>query len=234
LHGKVILFGSHIYVGSANISRNSREHLDEIGIITDHPSVIWEARQFIDDLARKSIKIDNDFIKMIVNIAVKRRDRSTIVETKNIKIRKSRTWLLSIRNDSNFPGDMDKDEEINRSLDKAKDEAPDWFLVRNGRVFREERIGDSVILIRREKLHSERQVVSGHCLIKNITIGDGVKAYHYYYNYDKLDIGWREFTNIARNSGISRLGSGKSTERELTEKQSNVLFEAWGAREQIK
>ena len=34
LHGKVIVFDHHAYIGSANTSKNSKENLDEIGVIT--------------------------------------------------------------------------------------------------------------------------------------------------------------------------------------------------------
>ena len=152
LHGKVIVFDHHAYIGSANISKNSKERLDEIGVISDHPNILAGAIQLIDELASQSIEIDSEFIKTISQIDVKRSAPPPGTKPRKVGIGKPRTWLVSLRNDADYPGDENKVEKDNELIETTEDEEPAWFWMKKGsRFFDEAKTGDSVVIIEREK-----------------------------------------------------------------------------------
>lgn len=230
LHGKVIVFDQKAYIGSANISKNSKERLDEIGVISDHPNVMSGAVQIINDLASQSIAIDGDFIKRILKIDVKVSDFPKNKKPRKVDIGKPYTWLVSLRNDADYPGDENRVEEENELMETIDNEEPAWFWMKKGHpVFGNAKIGDSVVIIERDKkesLNPERAY--RHFVIKNITCDNdtNTRAYHYARVKDYV-IKWSSFKKLAEKSGITRLGSGLNTARKLTEKQSNILFELW-------
>ena len=67
-----------------NISKNSKNNLDEVGIISDHPAIMASAIQLIDDLAEQSTVIDKMFIERASKIEVKKGSDS-LFKTKNQK-----------------------------------------------------------------------------------------------------------------------------------------------------
>jgi len=230
LHGKVIVFDHHAYIGSANISKNSMEHLDEIGIISDHPNVLSGAIQLIDDLVSQSDEIDSNFIDMISKIDVIRSPSPSIAKRRKVEIGALRTWLVSLRNDADYPGDEKKVEGDSALVEIAKGEEAAWFWMRKGTRFcTEAKIGDSVVIIERANKESKKpESAYRHVPIKHITEDKtaNTKAYHYAYTKDHI-VRWKRFKEFAENASISRLGSGLNTIRVLSEKQSNVLFEIW-------
>jgi len=229
LHGKVIAFDHYAYIGSANISNNSREHLDEIGIITDHPAVMAGAIQIINDLIGQSVEINEKFINAICKIKVKQKS-SLRKEPRNIRIKKPVSWLVSLRNDADYPGNEVKVENDNKSIDTSKNEEPAWFWMRKGsRFYDKAKLGDAVVIIEREKKDSKiPEYVYKHFTIKEITNDNNknVKAYHYAYAED-CAIKWKQFKKLAKTVGIKNLGTGLNTTRTLSEAQSNALFELW-------
>lgn len=233
LHGKVIVFDHETYIGSANISRNSKNSLDEIGIISNHPAIMAGAIQLIDDLARQSTIIDKTFIERASKIEVRKDDDScSRGRTRKIKIGKPRSWLLSLRNDAEYPGNEDRMNEDNSRVETTNDEEAAWFWMKKGnRFYDQAKAGDSVVIVEREQQNAERpDSAYRHVAIKDITTDSDVnaKAYHYAYTKDHM-VKWCKFTIMAKNAGISRLGSGLYTVRELSEQESNVLFELWKA-----
>lgn len=231
LHGKIIVFDQEAYIGSANISKNSKNILDEVGVISDHPSIMAGAIQVIDDLIKQSREIDNSFIQKALKIKVIKDTSSLKKRAKKIKIEKPRSWLISLRNDAEYPGKEERVEEENTQIDIKENEESDWFWLKKGnRVYEEAKAGDSVVIIERERKNAkEPQFVYRHFVIKSITKDPdiAVKAYHYAYTEEHKKK-WSNFKKMAEKAGISRLGSGLNTVRQLTERQSNILFELWG------
>jgi hypothetical protein len=229
LHGKTIVFDQHTYIGSANISSNSKENLNEIGIISDHPTVMSGSIKIIDELKAQSLMVDADYIERILSITVER-TISPNRQRRKIQLEKPRTWLVSIRNDAEYPGNEDVVEDHSREIDVSENEEAAWFWMRKGsKFFDEVKNGDSVVIIEREDTKAKcPEYVYRHFTIINITNDESseTKAYHYA-SFDKYRIDWLRFIDLAAMAGISRLGSGLNTVRELTEKQSNLLFELW-------
>ena len=233
LHGKIIVFDHEAYIGSANISKNSTNSLDEVGIISDHPTIMAGAIQFIDGLAANSTIIDAEFIDRASKIEVRSGgNTSSIGKSRKVKIVKPRSWLLSVNNDAKYPGNEDRVENDNFQIEITDKEYRTWFWMKKGsRFYDQVKTGDSVVIIERERQRANRpESAYRHVVIKSI-IPDSdidVKAYHYAYTEDHI-VKWSSFIKMAKKAGISRLGSGLNTVRELSEQQSNLLFELWNA-----
>jgi hypothetical protein len=73
LHAKVIVFDDTVVIGSANLSRSSRNNLIEAGVVTDNPASVAAARFFIEKLAKQSNQIDESFLERIGRIEVEQR-----------------------------------------------------------------------------------------------------------------------------------------------------------------
>jgi hypothetical protein len=56
LHAKIVVADEWVIAGSASISRNSEEVLDEAGILTNGQSAVRRAREFIDRLCTEPIR----------------------------------------------------------------------------------------------------------------------------------------------------------------------------------
>jgi len=173
--------------------------------------------------------VDADYIERILSITVER-TISPNRQRRKIQLEKPRTWLVSIRNDAEYPGNEDVVEDDSREIDVSENEEAAWFWMRKGsKFFDEVKNGDSVVIIEREDTKAKcPEYVYRHFTIINITNDESseTKAYHYA-SFDKYRIDWLRFIDLAAMAGISRLGSGLNTVRELTEKQSNLLFELW-------
>lgn len=72
LHGKVVVFPKKAFVGSANVSRRSKDVLFEAVVETAAPRVIASARKFVERHAHKVAQIDREDIQRMRKIKVKR------------------------------------------------------------------------------------------------------------------------------------------------------------------
>ncbi len=201
LHGKVIVFDQKAYIGSANISKNSKERLDEVGVISDHPNIMSGAIQIINNLAKQSIEIDDEFIKRILNIDVKRSSFQNSTRPRKVEIGNPSTWLVSLRNDAEYPGDEDRVENENQLIETLDEEEPAWFWMKKGSSFFDKaKTGDAVVIIEREKKEAQNpEYAYKHFAIKNITFDTeaNTKAYHYAYIEDYA-IEWSAFKLLAK------------------------------------
>jgi hypothetical protein len=228
LHAKVVVCDGRAYIGSANVTKNSKKLL-EIGVISDHPSILSGATQFVEKLVEISETIDIDFIERIKKIEVKKgRPRGNA--SKKITIDVPRTWLISVRNDAKYPGDVGQvARDSGRIETKSREEANWFYLTRDSRCYDQAKVGDSVVVIyRADSASTEPDFVCRHSTIQKVTLDHGIKSYHYAWSKND-DITWREFADIAVRAGVSGLGKGLNTMRELSERKSSALFELWRA-----
>jgi hypothetical protein len=72
LHGKVVVFPKKAFVGSANVSRRSKDVLLEAVVETAAPRVIASARNFVKRHAHEVAQLDRDDIQKMRSIKVKR------------------------------------------------------------------------------------------------------------------------------------------------------------------
>jgi hypothetical protein len=226
LHAKVIIFGQKVYIGSANVSLNSVKNLVEIGIISDHLDILSGAIQFIEKIKSDSIYVDESFINSILTIPVIRK-ASPCKKRKDIHI-EARYWMVSISNDYQYPGDEDAVENDNNKIEVSNGEIASWFWHKKGTTFFEHaKIGDFVVIIEREmRSESEPACAYRHIIISDITDDGQTKAYHYSFS-DKYKTTWSTFKTLVDRAGISNLGAGLHTTRELTKDQSDLLLRLW-------
>lgn len=71
LHAKVYVFDEALIAGSSNLSSSSRNTLVECAVLTRDPAVIAEARDWIQSVASRSVRVDHDFVS---------RAKATVVE----------------------------------------------------------------------------------------------------------------------------------------------------------
>ena len=202
LHGKIIVFDHEAYIGSANISKNSTNSLDEVGIISDHPTIMAGAIQFIDGLAANSTIIDAEFIDRASKIEVRSGgNTSSIGKSRKVKIVKPRSWLLSVNNDAKYPGNEDRVENDNFQIEITDKEYRTWFWMKKGsRFYDQVKTGDLVVIIERERQRANRpESAYRHVVIKSITTDSDidVKAYHYAYTEDHI-VKWSSFIKMAK------------------------------------
>ncbi len=228
LHGKVIVFDKCAYVGSANISKNSINNLDEVGVISDYPDFCSGAIKLVKELSTESIEIDDCFIERISKIEVKRANRPNKTK-RDIGNEDSQRWLITLTNNSNYPGDIDMVEKDNDSVFSEEDNG-DWFWLRKrDKLFDLAKVGDVVVRIFKKAKDSQKpKYVCKHVVIKKITYDKEarVKAYHHVSN-DEDNLTWGKFLKLAERTKVNNLRKGIQVERTLSEKQSNALFELW-------
>jgi len=70
LHAKVYAFGDIVFVGSCNLSDNSRTRLLEAAIRTDDPAISHAALDFLKQLRQSAYKINEAFISRILALPV--------------------------------------------------------------------------------------------------------------------------------------------------------------------
>lgn len=84
-HGKMLIFGNTLIIGSSNISKNSMNNLNEIIQISDDAKLTSESLVIFNDLIRQATTIDRSFISSILKIPVNKMNCGTIIKNnKNI------------------------------------------------------------------------------------------------------------------------------------------------------
>jgi hypothetical protein len=76
LHAKVIVLGNTVVVGSCNLSSRSAEVLSEAAWVTDDAAAVTAATNYVQGLARQSVRVDSSFIARILQIPVRPRPRA--------------------------------------------------------------------------------------------------------------------------------------------------------------
>lgn len=72
LHGKVVVFPSRAFVGSANASSRSRDVLYEAVIETTEPGIVASSQRFVESHAKQISRLHRDDVARLVKIPVKR------------------------------------------------------------------------------------------------------------------------------------------------------------------
>ncbi|WP_407306746.1 phospholipase D family protein [Acinetobacter sp.] len=125
LHTKLIIFCEYVYIGSANISRNSKSNLIEAGILTNDKNIIDQSINLIKSIKSdyKTIKIDQAAIDQLKSIKV---DRFNILSREKFRLLENnkKYWALGIFQEALYDGDQDTINNqcklFKRSLAKVK------------------------------------------------------------------------------------------------------------------
>lgn len=117
LHAKIVIVDKKVLVGSANVSKNSRDNLDEAAILTDDPITVKRAKEFlaricIEPVFQEYLDRCKSFYKP-PRIVGKR--SSTGERTRRVE--HAKLWLVNLVDYLSIP-----DSEV-ETFDKSKDKA---------------------------------------------------------------------------------------------------------------
>jgi phosphatidylserine/phosphatidylglycerophosphate/cardiolipin synthase-like enzyme len=64
LHAKVFVLDKLAVVGSANVSKNSRDNLDEAAVVITTKAGVLAARKFVESLMGQAFEVDSDWLDL--------------------------------------------------------------------------------------------------------------------------------------------------------------------------
>lgn len=224
LHGKAIVFDNHVYVGSANISKNSVNHLNEMGVLSDSPNLISETLQVISELEKTSERIDEAFMKHALSLPV-----STYkfghAKKRKIEIKQPTTWLLAGLSNAKYlgtPEDEKKVDEDNESCSDLLGEEPEIIWYKNNTKFsKDAENGDIVIYLEKDSKGDVPSRVFRHAIIRETTAGSKMKSFHIVFDKNS-EVEWSIFKDELKRLGTD-IGSGRDTMRKLKPKISEAM-----------
>lgn len=91
LHAKVYVFEDSVIVGSSNLSSSSRSLLIECATLTRDTTLIAETRKWIQHLASRSERIDQDFVDRAKAIVVERLESEVLNQSATGEL-----WYLAV------------------------------------------------------------------------------------------------------------------------------------------
>ncbi len=215
LHAKLIVFDNEwAYIGSANISKNSKNRLIEAGVITNKKTIVKNTNVVINELkhTRGINKIDAEFIERISGIEVINSiDNEISAEQKNSLYNgNANSWLVSVHNDF---------EHENYEVEGIKTkEGEEWDIVHfpnSSRISQGAQEGDYMIIIYRQHEYDDPESVYQSVSIQKIFDCPHYprrKCFAYAIN-DEKHLPWTNFIEIVEECGIHNIGSGRGTNR---------------------
>lgn len=236
LHAKIYALGSHVYVGSANASNNSRSSLIECLGYSDDPFVVSEARRLVLGLTADANRVDDTFLERALVLPVSPRPPRGRQRNNPAVASEARSWLLGMH-EVDFPGDADEIELDSEKYEASlpADEAAQWFWwPANGSLFyREASENDIFIQIWRKGpsiKDASRVRVYPPTTIDKITKTDNDKrrAYHFAEGGDRetRSITWRQFLRTLSQIGWEpKIGFGSA--REMPDEKARLLSRVW-------
>jgi len=152
LHAKVAVFGRFALIGSMNLSGSAANILTELALFTDRKQIVSQATAFVHQIRENSQKVNNQFLRRILGIKVRRTPRYRGRYKAPPRLG-DRAWFVSARevSDESFPdesGLVEKAEKKATLLLADKDATISWIrLIGRSRVRSHARPGDIFVQI---------------------------------------------------------------------------------------
>jgi hypothetical protein len=234
VHAKVLVFDRTALVGSANLSRFSRDYLYEVAVETDHPAVVGPALKHIDSLKNESERIDEEFIRRISRIKVKRPDFSQNRLRKprrKIHMHQPQTWLVSVWEEEERADEKEWIESGERAAkgkrERRSSDVP-WMRFTGDSSFRRQaKEGDSLIQIWHSLGKKEQiKVYKAEPILLRQPEPNRTRFFiEEFSDADRHVLSWKEFQRIAKRAGLPK--TSKSSLRRLKQEQANSIHEMW-------
>lgn len=118
LHAKIVVTDKEVLTGSANVSKNSRDNLDEAAILTDNKIALQRARKFIDQICTEPVL--PEYLKECIKSYKPPRINGQRVGTKGIirRAKHAKLRIVALMDYANFPESEIEDYE--KSENKAE------------------------------------------------------------------------------------------------------------------
>lgn len=228
LHAKILISGDSVVIGSANLSTSSENYLLEASLITTRSQIRSQASAFIHNLIKVSARIDDDFIRHITSLPVKRgfrplsARRGAKAEVEEIG---SRYWVVNTHPLISYPEHeeeyVEKGEEEAREALKNPDAEVSWIRsTGKGRFRRLAKPGDTIIEITKYK---RKAVVSAPRPI--LVRQQHRKWTRFYLGEPNRHISWTLFEDNLKKIGLIKIK--KTSTRELNQRDIMLMDSIW-------
>ncbi len=236
LHAKLYALGSHLLVGSANSSLNSRHGVIDCLGHSDDPYTVSRARSFVDGLGSVSDEVDDHFLTRIEAFPVESKQYTPMPRRPPPDASPPHCWLLGMH-PADYPGDeselSDDIEATEGTLEKGETAEWFWWPKSNSRFYREAKIGDLFVTIWRQR--PDKEVARGvkvymPRIIQRITIAENDKRRVYHFAEgdvaDARALTWRQFLRLASQVGWEQQITVKSA-RAIPQQHVQSLCKFW-------
>ena len=230
LHAKVMLFGRHAIVGSANMSGS---RLIEICAVSDRPEIRSGVASFIAQMARPVTKLSELAIERLCGIKVERKGgRGGPRKVRAVSRMGSTTWIVGVRELVRDPSAAEQKHidrataDLNKSHRIDKDDY-DWIRWSKGNKFADEcRPGDTIISIWSPRGKGRRHVTRGLPVLLKRNEPEFCRFYLDDPLKDTDMVGWTKFQEILSAAGYDRY-VGPNSVQALSQDAAVAIDRAW-------
>ena len=234
LHAKVYVFDTNVFIGSANLSKES-ERRTEAALVTDQPGVVSAARLLIERLKTEGDIVDEAFVSRISKLPVTKRMSASGGRKRKRKADPTpRYWLVGLKpvqeKEEEQPVAEEGLVEAEKHLSQEDSSVSRIRFRGNSRFRREAKKGDVVVCIWTENGKGKPNAVYHHAPIldrKDDKANDVTWLYvEEYPNADETTLTWKQFQKLYSQVGVPRKLS-QWTHRELAPHHADALHNLW-------
>jgi hypothetical protein len=238
LHAKLVVLDDVAIASSGNLSGNSLEgRLIEAGVITDHPTTVSAAINFIERLREETSALSRRQILSLLKIPVTKKpfgQRSSSAKRKPPMARRPSVWLANFYSMSHLKAEDEAEaeegrEEATKLLANPRSEAAWVYYSLKAKFPQKVKPGDQIIWLTRPRSSSKRPVFAHrHSPVVSCKTGTRYR-FVYYESSPKAEaqrMRWGAFKTLCARIGLP-FKVGRNTERTLQEEYSNVLNDLW-------
>ena len=208
LHAKLIVADQSVISGSANISKHSKEVLDEAAILTTDPAAIRRAREFIDRLCTEPVR--REYLEECKRVYKPPRFNGQRANGKSRqrRVKHAKLWIVGLRECSIPESEVERYERGEANAEKqVKDEAratrESFHWPYKPRMARELEFGDWIIQVTKYKDESIAVSPPGQLLlidsyIRDVDSGKERWVFHLEVPRRRETLTWREFRRAAK------------------------------------
>lgn len=230
LHAKVMLFGRHAIVGSANMSGS---RLIEICAVTARPEIRSGVASFIAQMARPITKLDDTAIERLCRIKVERKGgRGGPRKVRAVSRMGSTTWIVGSRELVRDPSAVEQKHidrattDLNTSHRRHRDDY-DWIRWSKGNTFADKcKQGDTIISIWSPRGKGRRYVTRGLPVLLKRNEAQFCRFYLDDPLKDSDVVGWTKFREILSAAGYDRY-VGPNSVQALSQEAAEAIDRAW-------
>jgi hypothetical protein len=226
LHAKILISGTSVVIGSANLSGSSENHLLEASLITTRSQIRSQINALIHNIIEVSTPIDDDFIDHISSLPVPSRLRLFVAhKAPKIKAIGNRYWIVNTRpwleSPENEEPYVEKGEEEARNVMQDPDADIYWMRWTGDSRFRRlAKSGDTVIEVTR---HNRKATVADP---RSILVRQHHKKWtRFYLSEPNSEMSWSKFEAELKKVGLRKIK--KTSVRELNQRDIMLMESLW-------